>query len=494
MEFIPTGLNSSFRIEAYPEILVTDLDQTRSPPLPSILICATLDESETYNQYICLSIPHLIKALKDQIKVTLNTGIARKILIDIINYCLNKQYKLEKERKEEKAQAKIATSITVTEEEAQPKSNLCEPFPKMSLPQNLQPKVPPFDMSNVGGWLERCSRLFLPYCQRPQNVEVENFVPQNCVQKMFTDFLPDHALQFHLANLDNDWETYKKLMIDEFQIDNSVTAITDLMLSQAKKPGEDWRSYLYRVNAIADKSRTILTDEDRCRILVKLLPLRMASFLVEKNCTVKEFIKIVERLQSQSQFLEQIWDEKMGIGSASRQPVQAISPDASSSKIDKICALLEKLSVEKEQTDEEKKLDTLLQSISKLADRTTPANNDPETLTETVMKIVSSKFPQLSNGRGRGGRGRGNRGQGRGRPWGMRGGARGAPHFYYPSQNFGYMQYYPMQQQQQGQPLALQASGEQQQQPQQQAPQLRRCYSCNGIGHLSYTCPNRLDF
>ena len=375
-------------------------------------------------------------------------------------------------------------------------------FKMSSLPLALQPKLPKLDDMNVAGWLTEVKEIFSPYIESDSDI-LQSLGP----------LLPDYMREKHGEWKTKSWDEYLQAMTEAFQVEVGWSAIQDAMLMQTIKVGESPRSFLLRVDAMANKIKPKMPENDRCRIFLQLLPTNLAEKMVDKvNNGVKSFIESVEAVISAGKLLSGHKASAWGlpVQNSNSEPVKARDTG------DKICALLEQLAVGEttpQASNLEKAADKLVQFVDRQNARV--GTQDTEQIAESVMKLMETRFPSQFAGRGVGrGRGRGRGGHyGRGgyAPQGgyvpqggyaPRGGY-GAPYQTYGPRmpRGGYVQrpYYQVQQRQyQPAPFMPQQRAilpppqAAPQAPQPQGPQheIRVCYRCGVAGHLAYQCQN----
>lgn len=401
------------------------------------------------------------------------------------------------------------------------------------IPNCYRPAVPKFSDSNVGAWLEDMKALY--------NEFAESDVGRIA---LIGPFLPDSARAAHEANKDKSWAEYKAAITSLCQIDVSFSSLHDQMVMQTIKPSETPRAFLLRVAAMPDRAGLTMTESDKCRVFLQLLPPDLAEKMVDKvGNGVISFINSLELIVSARKLIPGRGQATPWGGQQAQQASAAPSEAAGGTVAAKICALLEKLSPQEPEplSKLDEAAEKLVQFIDKKIEGPKPVAAETEdALVAKILKTVTDQYELKEldpprgrrGGRGRGrGRGRGNFGGGRGGQWvqhqgsyygGQQGNYGGQPAYYVnmpPQQQYyqqgppqqpayygnmppqqSYQQAPPQQyQQRQGpyippfmsQPAPQQGAG----QPGQQSgsnpppPQGGRCWGCNNTGHIQRDCP-----
>ena len=494
------------------QILLSD-DTT--PESAKLFVCISEPELTENKHKTHFSICRFLELEKHCLEQYSSSHFTKLVEASFNILCQLETLRLQTERAEEEARAEKEEKLKQEHKRReQENSNTMA-----RIPSSLQPNVPTFDETNVQAWLDEVRELYLPYAADKD---------ENNIAKLVTSFVPPHVKNIHNSLKTKPWAEYAAGMVRAFQTDNSMTSILDLMRMQSMKQGESIRSFLYRVDALADKADPPLSPKDRCRVFLQLLPVSLSSIMIGRsNASVKDFISTVESVMAEQRLIDPT-QQSPSIG----WHVAPQKQDAAGTAVgEKICALLEHLSVA-----EKPKLDSELdQAATKLLEfvqhKTQPPPAAEQVTTESIMKLVDDRFQAYSQqrGSGRGGsRGRGDgRGRGRGgyKPQGAympqggyaprggyahyqsygprmpRGGYVQRPYFQVQQpQQQGYQQQY-QQQYQQAPPMPQQRAIMPPPQTVHQAPQpqgyqqeTRVCYRCGVAGHLAYQCVQNQGF
>lgn len=389
----------------------------------------------------------------------------------------------------------------------------------VSIPASLQPQLPKFEDTNVQGWLTEVKDIFSLYF-----TDTKDFL------QYLGPLLPEYMKKQHSENKTKTWEQYLQAMKDAFQVDVGWSAIQDSMLMQTIKVGESPRSFLLRVNSMADKIQPTMPEADRCRIFLQLLPSHLADRMIDKvNSSVKNFIDSLESVISAKKLLTGHRASTWGLPSKEieRNPIE---PTRSNAVGDKICALLEKLSVASPAPSAPSTDASALKLVEFVENQTAQTDaQQGDKIVESVLKLIEQRFPFQFPSRGGRGRGPGRGGYGPawhmpqhvgyGTPYPGYGAPRApfgsfasyqgyAQQLYRPYQRAPYApcqppyaprQYFSAPQQappapQQRAIMPPPQTVPQAPQPQGYQQETRVCYRCGVAGHLAYQCVQNQGF
>ncbi|KAK3925035.1 Retrovirus-related Pol polyprotein from transposon 412 [Frankliniella fusca] len=296
-------------------------------------------------------------------------------------------------------------------------------MPPPTLPHSLQPHLPPFEETDVAGWLTNAQRIYSKFG-----------IQDNDLPLYLGSALPVSARPVHEANQGKPWPAYRDALTDAFKCNISYESVRQRLLALRRGADESLRAYAYRMQHAARIAPNI-SEADICRIFLQALPREDAQLIVSHRfSSLRDLVDTLEAAQIQRDLLG-------GLAEAHHVAPAAAEGSAARAPAGDSLAVLERF-LERRKADQDaaaaetarmKKIENLLAAVSSTPAPQTAGAPAPSgaaqadgglaaQLEKLVVAAVEEKSKHFSQQVNRGG-GRGN------------GRRRGGNNFYYPPSN-----------------------------------------------------------